>query len=67
MTTAAVKLPTSSVFCINDHNECLARFYRCQEAGRVPSGTRVNDVYKIAGQMIKSIGYCMHREGQGMV
>ncbi len=32
--------------------------YHCKGAGGVPSGGRVNDVYEVAGQLLKSIAYC---------
>jgi len=43
---------------INEQDECLVSFYHCKGAGGKPSGTRVDDVYEVAGQVIKSIGYC---------
>lgn len=44
--------------CINEQDECLVSLYHCKGAGGKPSGARVNDVYEVAGQVIKSIGYC---------
>lgn len=32
--------------------------YHCKGAGGAPSGRRVNDVYEVAGQVLKSIAYC---------
>jgi superfamily II DNA or RNA helicase len=32
--------------------------YHCKSAGGDPSGGRVNDVYEVAGQVLKSVAYC---------
>lgn len=32
--------------------------YHCKGAGGPPSGGRVNDVYEVAGQLVKSVFYC---------
>jgi hypothetical protein len=32
--------------------------YHCKGAGGEPSGTRVGDIYEVAGQVLKSIAYC---------
>lgn len=32
--------------------------YHCKGAGGAPSGGRVNDVYEVAGQLVKSVYYC---------
>jgi hypothetical protein len=50
--------------CTNEQDECLVSFYHCKGAGGEPSGTRVNDVYEVAGQVIKSIAYC---EGEVLI
>jgi hypothetical protein len=32
--------------------------YHCKGAGGAPSGSRVGDVYEVAGQLVKSVYYC---------
>jgi superfamily II DNA or RNA helicase len=34
------------------------QLFHCKGAGGAPSGGRVDDVYEVAGQMLKSIAYC---------
>lgn len=34
------------------------QLYHCKGAGGLPSGTRVGDVYEVAGQMVKSVAFC---------
>lgn len=40
-----------------DASVCIS-LYHCKGAGGDPSGGRVNDVYDVAGQLLKSIAYC---------
>ncbi|GAA5628242.1 hypothetical protein Brsp05_03538 [Brucella sp. NBRC 12953] len=42
----------------NPDNTVVVRLYHCKGAGGAPSGGRVNDVYEVSGQMLKSITYC---------
>ncbi|MCX8281523.1 DEAD/DEAH box helicase family protein [Phyllobacterium sp. 0TCS1.6C] len=42
----------------NPNGTVVVRLYHCKGAGGVPSGGRVNDVYEVSGQMLKSITYC---------
>ncbi len=46
---AVVRIPDGTV---------AVRLYHCKGAGGAPSGGRVNDVYEVSGQMLKSISYC---------
>jgi len=38
--------------------DVVVSLYHCKGAGGTPSGTRVGDVYEVAGQLLKSIAYC---------
>lgn len=42
----------------NPDGTIVVRLYHCKGAGGAPSGGRVNDVYEVSGQMLKSITYC---------
>jgi hypothetical protein len=42
----------------NPDDTVVVRLYHCKGAGGAPSGGRVNDVYEVSGQMLKSITYC---------
>lgn len=42
----------------NPDSTVVVRLYHCKGAGGAPSGGRVNDVYEVSGQMLKSIAYC---------
>ncbi len=41
-----------------DNDDFVFSLYHCKAAGGDPSGGRVNDVYDVAGQLLKSIAYC---------
>lgn len=41
-----------------DNGNVRVQLYHCKGAGGAPSGTRVGDVYEVAGQMLESVAYC---------
>ncbi|WP_306224562.1 DEAD/DEAH box helicase [Bosea beijingensis] len=42
----------------DDDGTVRVQLYHCKGAGGAPSGGRVDDVYEVAGQMLKSVAYC---------
>ncbi|EKE67203.1 helicase-related protein, partial [Oceanibaculum indicum] len=42
----------------DDNGDVRVQLYHCKGAGGAPSGGRVDDVYEVAGQMLKSVAYC---------
>lgn len=43
---------------VSPQGEVEVAFYHCKGAGGAPSGGRVEDVYELAGQLVKSVYYC---------
>jgi hypothetical protein len=42
----------------DDVGHCTVSLYHCKGAGGAPSGGRVNDVYEVTCQLLKSVAYC---------
>lgn len=42
----------------HEGDRVIVALYHCKSAGGEPSGKRVNDVYEVACQMLKSVAYC---------